>query len=203
LRGITKLILSKQNKSYSLRNPTHPFIIILRNADQSNNHLNALICQEIKFIYEKSLNEDPVVFLKSFYLHVFLEKFNIKHKIAEFLIEKQGIAENNCELQFLILYLDHLHESEIKNIDFLGVLNKLIVYLHTNCENSFTQEDFLLKIIDILCLIDKSFYIDCTYLWQNLQKTIHASKFNTQNLLNGKILHTLAASLHHTSFINL
>lgn len=54
LRGLTMLILSKKNKCYSLRNPTHPYILILRNSSENSETLNQLICQEIKFIYENN-----------------------------------------------------------------------------------------------------------------------------------------------------
>lgn len=196
------MILLQQNKSYSLRNPTHPFIIILRNVDQTSDHLNTLICQEIKFIYENNSTVNDLVILKSFYLHIFLDKFNIKHKIVEILIEKQRISENTSELQLIKLYLDHLNETEIKSVEFLIVLNKLISFLDNKHEPNYNLEEFIYRIISIMCFVDKNHFINCNYLWQNLKKSIDGNETIRKNMTNGRILNLLAGSLYQASFSN-
>jgi hypothetical protein len=40
------------SSKYSIRNPTHPFIEIIRNSNESTDNLLPLIMQQIEFVYE-------------------------------------------------------------------------------------------------------------------------------------------------------
>lgn len=53
---MTDLIITFQEHfidKYSIRNPSHPFIEVLRNSNEKKDNLHHLIYQQIKIVYEK------------------------------------------------------------------------------------------------------------------------------------------------------
>jgi hypothetical protein len=55
LYGLTDLMIHFQDyftEKYSIRNPSHPFIEILRNSNETKDNLSYLIYQQIQIIYQ-------------------------------------------------------------------------------------------------------------------------------------------------------
>jgi hypothetical protein len=53
IRGISNLLISNENvKKFSLRNPSHPFVIILRNINENFDFINQFLFEEIRYIHQ-------------------------------------------------------------------------------------------------------------------------------------------------------
>jgi hypothetical protein len=115
LRGITNLILNS-NLIYGIRNPSHPFVMCLRNLNDCFDY----IFEEIKYIHKIKSIDEAICLLKPVYLHIFLEKCKLKHVAAKYLIEiilKTKNSQNNDNVVYLIhLYLAHLTVIKVLNI---------------------------------------------------------------------------------------
>lgn len=54
LRAVSDLLLSDMNNMiYSIKNPSHPFVIILRNLNEKLVYLNRCIYEEIEYIHQR------------------------------------------------------------------------------------------------------------------------------------------------------
>lgn len=104
---------------YSVRNPSHPFIEILRNSNEATDNLHELICQQIQCIYKQVDSvEQASLLLRPVFVHIFLESSTYKHLIASYLVGKYRqeqallngakISEDSRLSEFIILYFSHL-----------------------------------------------------------------------------------------------
>lgn len=108
---MTELMLIFQNdfiEKYSIRNPSHPFLEILRNSSEQSDNLHELIFQQIEFIYQHVEYTKATLLLKPVFVHVFLESSNFKHLIAEFLIEILKTELNDTIIDLVNLYFSCL-----------------------------------------------------------------------------------------------
>lgn len=117
---------------YSTRNPTHPFVDVLRNSNDSD-YTNTKIYEQISFILEdkryftesnKFKNEflnfnlrinanEAYKLLKPVFIYIFMEKNNLKHLIASLLIKK---LENKMDYQILELVTFYFESLKVFNI---------------------------------------------------------------------------------------
>ncbi len=109
---------------YSVRNPSHPFIEILRNSGEASDNLHELVFQQIQAIYTQlgSDTNQASLLLKPVFIHVFLETSTYKHLVASYLIgqyRQQVLAQSNDNLisKFVTLYFTHLKVYTLKRMN--------------------------------------------------------------------------------------
>ncbi|CAF0861948.1 unnamed protein product [Brachionus calyciflorus] len=183
-------------EKYSIRNPTHPFLDILRN---SNDNFNEAIYHQIYLIYEdKSINmSEASRLLKPVFIYIFLESVNLKHLIGSFLINKLSIESNDQIIRLINLYLSSIKKSDLKDIHLYNSINTLI--------NMYQQDENLIdriKILDLLNLIIKIDSIEnynFSKQWNSFSKLIESKK----HMISSELLELLANNLSRISYVNL
>lgn len=125
---------------FSIRNPSHPFIEILRNSNEKKDNLHDLIFQQIRIIFEnekyiwhkikleikilflKHINsiripiETSISIFKSVFVYIFLDQSNYKHMLAHYLIKL--LQNNNLVSNLIMVYFSFLKVNSLK------ILNK-------------------------------------------------------------------------------
>ena len=122
LISLTDLMLTHRETlalKYSIRNPSHPFIEILRNSNEQTDNLHQFVFQQIISIYSnKQIScEEASSLLKPVFIHIFLESSSYKHLIADFLLQKMFLekADNPDTLsELIVIYFSHIKVRHIE-----------------------------------------------------------------------------------------
>jgi hypothetical protein len=197
--SLTQLLVANRAfciKYYSIRNPSHPFIEILRNSNEFKDNLGTLLLKQLEHLFVQLEASEATLLMKPFFIHVFLDKQPYKHLIAKFL-NKSRHHSNTKPL--LNLYITFLRNDEMGDSRFLELLNDYIT--------RFTDDDkeVLLNSIDLtryLIKIDRCFNYDCSIEWrlmQKLNKRTVKLNFAEQN----KLVELLAENLNVIGNVNL
>ena len=158
--SLTRLIMRHKVhciQSYAIRNPSHPFIEILRNSNPDRDNLGTLILKQIELIFASMELEDACALVKPFIIHVFLETGAYKHLIAKFLIRKleTKASQNKTLADLLCLYVTCLRNNEMGSYMFLEFLNEYIRLMSEQTNGSLLSRITLVDVTNFLIKIDK------------------------------------------------
>ncbi len=180
---------------YSLRNPSHPYIEILRNSDPTKDTLHQLIYQQIQLVYNRTSVATATTLFKPVFIYTFLEASDYKHLLASVLIEKlladhlPDNQKNNGLLTDLIaVYFSHLRTKDLNQTNTLTAIHNLVKLWSTDQVISKLTVKF---IVDLLIRIDQAHSLNCSFEWDLLIDLIKTRP----NLINEYILFSLAANL--------
>jgi hypothetical protein len=205
IHSLTQLLIENKTtciKYYSIRNPSHPFIEILRNATQQNaENLNTILVKQLDHVYEanKDTQDEATLLMKPFFIHVFIETTSsYKHLIAKFLLQKYMDNWSKLNGSLLSLYVTNLRNDEMGSYLFLDFLNEYMkcLILRENNVNCF------LEIIDLtkyLIKIDRIFNYNCSNEWKMLTECMNGKTSFEQN----QLMEILAENLSLIGNVNL
>jgi hypothetical protein len=181
---------------YSLHNPSHPFIEILRNSNPSTDTLHQLIYQQIQLVYERASLDTATALLKPVFVYAFLETTDYKHLLAGLLIDKllanhQPITShsNNEPLSaILVVYFDHLKANDLRHLSLLTIIHNLVKLWSTDQQIPKLSVKF---IVNLLIRIDQAHSFNCSFEWSLLTDLIRTR----QGLISDHMLILLATNL--------
>lgn len=118
---------------YSIRNPSHPFIEILRNSNEQTDKLHQLVFQQMKSIYsnEEISCDEASSLLKPVFVHIFLESSSYKHLIADFLIQKMFLEKPDSAgilSELIVVYFSHIKVGTTKQNFHFNPFNSIATW---------------------------------------------------------------------------
>jgi hypothetical protein len=167
-------------KTYSIQNPCHPFIEILRNSNQLNTNLHECIYQQIVFIFTFSeLNIKQVVsILKPVLIEIFLDSSFYKHLVVKILIDKINSSRNFPDELFfefydlLELYIACLTNKDFEKPFFKQSLNQILILVINNNGDNLNEKINLYSLVNLLIKVDHYCDIDLKNEWEILKALI-------------------------------
>ena len=157
----------------------------------------------------RSINE-AINVLKPVYLHIFLEKCQLKHKVAKFLTEILLSGNSNERIIYLVhLYVAHiavfnsflfkffimefffLKPNEIRDLNFIETFNSLILYFENYQQKNSYLDEIFLKLFEIINCFDCNYSRDCSKEFLNLKLVFEKNQQRLASVRSNFILHLL------------